>query len=156
MTSIDNTDSISDNDQVKIDENQGIKFGDTNSVNNDITVRSLLDILQGAVPYRGAIFIATTNNIEKIKEICPELIRGGRLTPVHFGYAEYDTLQEISMHYYKRTLDIPKDSIMTVCTATIIEFIMIHKNEIDYDFDKFNTYILEHLTLQSKICDIVK
>ena len=60
------------------------------------------------------------------------------------------------MHYYKRTLDIPKDSIMTVCTATIIEFIMIHKNEIDYDFDKFNTYILEHLTLQSKICDIVK
>jgi hypothetical protein len=114
--------------------------------NRDVTVNSLLELIQGPVPLKGAIFIATTNNYEKINRICPALFRTGRLTPVYFGHAENDTLQEISMHYYNEKLNIPNNVIATISTSDIINFITFHKLEDDYQFNKFQEYIQSNIT----------
>lgn len=112
----------------------------TLDTNNDVTVGCLLEILQGPVPLRGAIITAQTNNFEKIRQICPELFRDGRLTPIYFGYARNETLQEISMHYYKKELEFTEDIIATVCTASIINFISAGS-----DFEEFANYISKNI-----------
>ena len=44
-------------------------------VTNTVTVRSLLELINGPAPISGAIYIATTNHLDELKEICPALFR---------------------------------------------------------------------------------
>jgi SpoVK/Ycf46/Vps4 family AAA+-type ATPase len=112
---------------------------------DNIKIGHLLEMIQGPVPLTGAIFIATTNNFEQINKICPALFRAGRLTPIYFGHAEYDILQEISTEYYKKRLNIPKNTISTICTSEIITFINQHQLDVDYDFQEFENFILKNI-----------
>lgn len=115
-----------------------------NDSSQNLTVRSLLELIQGPVPLKGAIFIATTNEFDKIHKICPALFRTGRLTPVYFGNAESDTLQEMSIYYYKKKLNIESNLIATIPTSEIINFITCHQLENNYEFDKFEKYIIKN------------
>lgn len=115
-----------------------------NQYSNEITVSSLLELIQGPVPQPGAIFIATTNNLENITKICPQLCRPGRLTPVYFGYAENEVLQEISQYYYQESLVLKEHIISTVCTAEIINFIVSHKQQTGWKFSDFQCYVDRH------------
>jgi hypothetical protein len=118
---------------------------DTAQINDEITVQHLLELIQGPVPLRGAIFIATTNEFKKIYKICPALFRTGRLTPVFFGYAENDTLNDISMHYYNQTINFQHKVISSISTAEIMNFVECHILEPVCDFQKFESFILENI-----------
>ena len=90
------------------------------------------------------IIMATTNKYEEIKEMCPELFRPGRLTPVHFDYINKDTLQEISMFYFKRKLDCYIPDVLSIPTSQIIELAFESLNmpdSYDYFTNKFNILI---------------
>lgn len=76
---------------------------------DSITVKDLLEIFQGVVPLHGAIIIATTNELDKIKEICPALVREGRLTPVKFDYATNKIVNEMCLHFYEKEFKIDID-----------------------------------------------
>jgi SpoVK/Ycf46/Vps4 family AAA+-type ATPase len=90
------------------------------NIHNNFTMRDLLEIFQGPVPFDGMIILATTNNFDEIYETCPELFRHGRLTPIHIGYIDKDTLQEISQFYFKRKLKYVSEHI-TIPTSQIID-----------------------------------
>lgn len=124
----------------------------SNDQSQTLTVNSLLELIQGPVPLKGAIFIATTNEFEKIQKICPALFRTGRLTPIYFGYAETETLQDISNHYYKTSLNIPENSISTVPTSDILNFVMCNKLTTPNGFEKFQDYV--NLHIKNLKCDI--
>jgi hypothetical protein len=70
-----------------------------------IDIRDLLTVFQGAVPVEGAIIIAMTNKYEYLREVCPQLFRTGRLTPVYFGNFNRAMLEKVSVHYFGK--DIP-------------------------------------------------
>lgn len=132
------------NEEPKLPSTCVFDKGSTNE-SDVVTVNSLLELIQGPVPLKGAIFIATTNDFENIQKICPALFRTGRLTPIYFGYAESDTLQQISKYYYDKLLNISNDMIATISTADIINFINSHKLDINYKFEDFELYILNNI-----------
>jgi hypothetical protein len=75
--------------------------------NNVLKLSDLLTLFQGAVPIDGCIIIAMTNKYEEIRKECPALFRAGRLTPVYFGYFDFDLVNQVSMIYFGKPL--PKD-----------------------------------------------
>lgn len=83
-------------------------------------VEDLLEVLQGPVPVKGSIIIATTNKYEHIRQICPSLFRPGRLTPIEFNYMSWDNLQELTEYYFNQELTI-KHRPITTPTSEIIE-----------------------------------
>jgi hypothetical protein len=66
-------------------------------VTNSFNISCMLSRLDGVSTYDGIIFIATTNNIDKLP---PALIRPGRLTPIHFTYMEKDDIINMIESYY--------------------------------------------------------
>lgn len=88
---------------------------------NDLRLRDLLEIFQGPIPFEQMIIMATTNKYQEIKEMCPELFRPGRLTPVHFDYINKETLQEISMYYFQKPFPDYLPDMLTIATSQIIE-----------------------------------
>jgi hypothetical protein len=64
---------------------------------NPFNISCMLSRLDGVSTYDGIIFIATTNNIDKLP---PALIRHGRLTPIHFTYMEKDDIINMIESYY--------------------------------------------------------
>lgn len=87
------------------------------------TIRDLLEIFQGPVPFEGMIMLASTNKYDEIKEICPELFRPGRMTPIHFGYIDSDTLQDISKYYFNKKIDGYIPEFINLPTSQIIELV---------------------------------
>lgn len=71
---------------------------------DELTVESLLDIIQGPCANHKAIMFATTNEYSTIQEICPRLFRDGRFKPIYFGYPNRETINELTMHFYKRSI----------------------------------------------------
>ena len=113
-----NKDKDNDSD---IDEDDD-EFKNTSPSNKEeFSIRDLLEIFQGPIPFDGMIMIATTNKYDVIKNICPELFRPGRITPVYFGYINKDTLQEISTYFFNRKLQCYIPDQITIPTSQIIE-----------------------------------
>lgn len=71
---------------------------------DELTVESLLDIIQGPCANHQAIMFATTNEYDAIQKICPRLFRDGRFKPIYFGYPNRETINEITMHFYKQNI----------------------------------------------------
>lgn len=104
---------------VKSEKYEAVKIKDDKT--NDLRLRDLLEIFQGPIPFEQMIIMATTNKYQEIKEMCPELFRPGRLTPVHFDYINKETLQEISMYYFQQPFPDYLPDILTIPTSQIIE-----------------------------------
>lgn len=68
----------------------------------ELALEDLLEIFQGPVPLEGSIIIATTNKYKEILEMCPALFRPGRLTPVHFNYADEWVVNEMCKFFFER------------------------------------------------------
>jgi len=125
-----------------VDNKDNKKDKDTiSSEDGEYNIRDLLEIFQGPIPFDGMIMIATTNKFDEIKEICPELFRPGRLTPIYFGYINKDTLQEISLFYFNRKITsyIPEN--MIIPTSQIIELALEAKSQNILPNAQFNFFI---------------
>ena len=101
-------------------------------VNDEVTVNDLLDIFQGPVPNKGALIFATTNNFDEIYEICPALFRPGRMTPIFFGYAAKETIEEISIFYFGKVPTFYIPEYHQIPTSQIIEIALQARN---YDIE---------------------
>ena len=88
---------------------------------DEFCLKDLLTVLQGPVPTEGRIIIATTNDYEGIKEICPELVRSGRMTPVLFDYVDKKIFEEICLYYFNQTSDIEIKNKIKIPTSEIME-----------------------------------
>lgn len=66
---------------------------------NQLTVDDFLSILQGVCPLNEAIVIATTNNIENIREY-ESLCRPGRLTQIEFPYLTKKIIHKMISFYF--------------------------------------------------------
>ena len=119
MKYINNIDEFNDNEFIDT-ENKSKKNNPTYTA-NDFKLRDLLEIFQGSVPFESMIIIANTNKYDEIKTMCPELFRPGRLTPIYFGYINKETLQEISLYFFKKKLTGYIPNILTIPTSQIIE-----------------------------------
>lgn len=106
--------------------------------NNDLTLRDLLEIFQGPIPFENMIMIANTNKFDEIKSICPELFRPGRMTPVYFGYIDSTTMQDISLYYFKKKLSIKLPDTMTISTSQIIELAFEALTQSNDQFEYFS------------------
>ena len=107
------------------------------TVDSQFSLRDLLEIFQGPIPMHGMILMATTNKYDEILQLCPELFRPGRLTPVHFGYITKDVLQDISKYYFGQKLDYYLPETMTIPTSQIIDLAMESKLQ-DKSFEYFS------------------
>ena len=131
---------------------KGEPFEDEKTRSEDFEIQDLLEILQGPVPNEGGIIIATTNHFEEMKEQCPALFRPGRLTPVHFDYLDYGSLQELTEYYFGRKLEFPSQIKINVPTSEIIEMAMsaniTHKKDSDEAFEYFKNALNNRLSLE--------
>lgn len=79
-------------------------IADMNGVDDELTIDSLLGIIQGPCANNGLIIFATTNKYKEIRDICPRLFRDGRFKPVYCGYPSRETINDMTMHYYKKCI----------------------------------------------------
>jgi len=112
---------------------------------NEFLLKDLLELLQGPVPLHGSIIIATTNEFDNIYDLCPELFRPGRLTPVHFGYVTKEIFQEICEFYFEQKFkEFLPDSIK-IPTSQIIELAIECTFLCDNKFEYFKNKFIELL-----------
>lgn len=110
---------------------------------DELGVRDLLELFQGPVNLDGMVIIATTNNFEEIRQVCPELFRNGRMTPVHFGYANGEILQQISTYYFQHPLRVKLPQDLQLQTSHIIEIALEASMAEKGGFEIFQDQILE-------------
>jgi hypothetical protein len=129
------------------DQNRSINsfevFDDAfNPLDRSLKVRDLLDILQGTAPLSQSIIIATTNKFDEIYDICPELFRPGRLTPVFFGYLEYEQLDQMCKYHFNQSPPYFEGAI-SIPTSHLIEKLLEYKIKHDQTtaFNKFIQFI---------------
>ncbi len=95
---------------------------------DDLTVGDLLSLFQGPGQVEGQLIFATTNRFEHIKEICPALIRPGRLTPVHFENIDKESLCDLMFHFFEMKIaknDLIKEfKFCKKCCKTTSEIIL--------------------------------
>lgn len=116
----------------------------------DYEVRDLLGLFQGNVVIPGMIIIATTNKLDYIQEICPELTRDGRLTPVSFGNLNYEYLIKMTKYHYRDSFikgsELDKyfaDHSGQLMTSTITRYIEESKtNNFDDPYKYFEKKVL--------------
>jgi len=110
------------------------------------TLDDLLKLFCGSFIPDGRIIIVTANDIETIKEMCPYLLRSGRLTPIKFTYGDRDLFIRIVNDYTKIHIDkdeLPVDYKFT--QSGLIEFVTT-QSEITKEI------ILANISLFSGIC----
>lgn len=130
-----------DNDEDKGEDETDKKLNKSLlAVDSEFGLRDLLEIFQGPIPMNGMILMATTNKYDEIRQLCPELFRPGRLTPVYFGYILREVLQDISKHYFGQKLEFYLPETMTVPTSQIIDLAMESKLQ-DKPFEYFSQHL---------------
>jgi hypothetical protein len=103
----------------------------------------LLELFQSIVPYSNRHIFATTNNLDKVKDIIPPLFRAGRLTPICHTFIEWNELIQICNYYYNEMLTLEPVNI-NIPTSQIIEDITQFKlsNKTFKEFEKHLDIIL--------------
>ena len=114
----------------------------------EFELEDLLEILQGPVPIKGSIIIATTNKFDEIRDICPALFRPGRLTPVRFDYMKWSSLQELSEFYFGHRLDFGPINGIEIPTSEIVE-IALNASLYDNGFENFSSTLRDKLRIKN-------
>ncbi len=121
---------------------------DLAAMHNKFQLHDLLGLLQGPVPRSGSIIIATTNHFEKIREMCPELLRPGRLTPVYFGNFGTKEVQDVCRFYFKQEIELPQANI-SLCPAEVMLKVVEAQSVPQKGCDYFKAKILELIAKQA-------
>lgn len=87
-----------------------------------LKLSDLLEILQGPIPHPELIVVATTNDLSYIKNVLPSLIRPGRLTPVHIGYLDQETFNQIVADYFPGQPELILPTEHKISTSCILEY----------------------------------
>ncbi len=89
--------------------------------------------------------IATTTNYDEIVETFPEFIGPGRFKPIHFGYINSNTLQDISMHFFGKKIKgyVPEVIMIPTCDIIDLAFEALTVSKIPFDY--FNDKLLKLL-----------
>jgi len=101
------------------EENETTSFLDQRKV----CISDLLELIQGPVPTKGSIIIATTNKFDEMFKVCPALFRHGRLTPFHIDYINWEILQELVFYYFHNKLSFGPMKI-EIPTSQIVDLVM--------------------------------
>ncbi|MDD4930735.1 MAG: AAA family ATPase [Candidatus Colwellbacteria bacterium] len=117
---------------------------------DDMTSHDLLEFFQGPIPYKGAIFMATTNKFEEIKRMCPALVRPGRLTPIEFGNPDSATVKEISQFHFGKEVDISDDYSPTISSSQIMQYVLDAKMSDDKGYDHFVKCVKSNVGVNNK------
>lgn len=117
---------------------------------DDMTSHDLLEFFQGPIPYKGAIFMATTNKFEEIKKMCPALVRPGRLTPIEFGNPDSTTVKEISKFHFGKEVDISDDYSPTISSSQIMQYVLDAKMSDDKGYDHFVKCVKSNVVVNNK------
>ncbi len=84
--------------------------------------------------------IATTTNYDEIKKTYPKFLEPGRFIPIHFGYVDTNTLQDICMYFFGKKIKGYVPEAITIPTSDIIdlafESLIFGKISFDYFNDK--------------------
>jgi len=104
----------------------------------------LLELFQSIIPMNNRYIFATTNNIDKIKNIIPALFRPGRMTPIYHTYMEWNDLNDICKYYYNEELTLCPVNIK-IPTSQIIEDIKLYKLS-NKSFTEFETHLSKILS----------
>ncbi len=87
--------------------------------------------------------IATTTNYDDIKKFYPEF--AARLIPIHFGYINADTLQDISMYFFGKKIKGFIPEVIMIPTSEIIDLAFEALTIGKIPFDYFNDKLLKLL-----------
>ncbi len=105
---------------------------------SDFTINDLFEIIKH--PFITKVIIATTTNYDIIKNTYPQFVMSGRFKPIHFGYINSDTLQDISMYFFDKKIKGYIPEVIMISTSEIIdlafESLTIGKTPFDYFNDK--------------------
>ncbi len=132
------------------------KYMNDLSGSNELTIDSLLDIIQGPCANDGLIIFATTNKYHELQTICPRLFRDGRFKPVYFGYPTKSILNEITKFYYNKSMDkirIPNEIRIPLSRITIraVDLIAQYPDNPQKQFDVFVSKLLDDIENYSLI-----
>ena len=86
-------------DKIKKESNEEDKSLKIESEKIDWDLDDLLSIFCGSYIPDSRIIVATGNDFEYIKEMCPQLFRAGRMTPIKFEYGNRELFCEIIKDY---------------------------------------------------------
>lgn len=112
-----------------------------------VSPRDLLEALQGPIPIRGNIIIATTNNYEKYitdpkYEPYRGLFRDGRMNCIYVGYINHDNFKKLCNYYFNQDPDFELYDGHTITTSTLTT--IAETSDSYYDFKKRVCTILEN------------
>lgn len=108
-----------------------------------LELSDLLELFQGSVPTPNRIIIANTNNLSKINNLIPALLRPGRLTPIFMDYITWEILNEITIYHYNQLLTC-KPIKICIPTSQIIEEITLYKQQ-KKSFEEFQNHLIRLL-----------
>ncbi len=85
-----------------------------------LDVQMLLEIFSGLYSPPGTIFVATTNNVSKMREVLPEaLFRLGRLQCVEVEHVTWDELEDYIQRNFGEPLGVPRKHGVTLNNTEI-------------------------------------
>ena len=127
----------------------------TEKIMSKITLTDLLELFQGSVPYCRPIFIATTNNYDKMinhasyGERLKALFRPGRMEPVYCQNLSNEIFDEICVHHFGRksglkTEDVSFEKLEISISSVInlVEKILIDDGDINNFLERFKSKYL--------------
>lgn len=94
----------------------------------------------------GLTILAISNDFEKISKLVPQLFLPFRFKPIYFGYPDMETVQEISMYYFKKQIKNIENYEEIIPSSRIIQIAIESK-----DLDSFETEINKEY-LKTKSC----
>lgn len=86
---------------------------------NIFKLNDLLEIIKN--PFIAKLTIATTTNYDMIQNTYPKFIKGSALKPIHFGYINAETLQDISKYFFGKKIKSYLPDVIMVPTSEIID-----------------------------------
>ncbi len=107
--------------------------------NKCLKLSDLLSIIRN--PFVLKSTIATTTNYDEIKKSYPEF--AVRLIPIHFGYINSDTLQDISMYFFGVKIKSYIPDVIMIPTSEIIDLAFESLTVSKIPFDYFNDKLLK-------------